>query len=253
MKLLVISDLHLGAGHHTDTFGWDTGEFIETVEHVISQYSIDRVVLNGDIYELYKFNYSEIEANHRDLVNYFRLRNFYYIRGNHDMINDFGETELDIENSKGQKIHIEHGHNADFFDGSAPGQAISRLVFKILKQLTRYEPLNRLYFKLVELDSQINHIPRRYSTAKYLKYALKLLTKYDMVVLAHTHKVEAHKVYYLNNKKRYLNCGSCSLGEFQGVVVDTESLKYQTIKLGSAKYQERKSELRELKKEELVS
>jgi hypothetical protein len=51
-----------------------------------------------------------------------------------------------------------------------------------------------------------------------------------MVILAHTHKLESHHTYYLNKKKRYLNCGSCSMGRFQGVVLDTETLDYELIK-----------------------
>lgn len=34
----------------------------------------------------------------------------------------------------------------------------------------------------------------------------------------------------LYKKKRYLNTGSCSLGRFQGIVLDTETLKYELIK-----------------------
>jgi predicted phosphodiesterase len=62
-------------------------------------------------------------------------------------------------------------------------------------------------------------------------YALKLLKKYDMVILGHTHKLESHKIYYLNNKKIYLNCGTCSLGRFQAIVVDTETFEYETVKI----------------------
>jgi predicted phosphodiesterase len=87
-----------------------------------------------------------------------------------------------------------------------------------------------IYFKIVAFEDQINHIPKSYNTIKYLSYALKLLKEHDMVILSHTHKLESHHTYYLNKKKRYLNSGSCSLGRFQGILMDTETLKYELIK-----------------------
>jgi len=53
-----------------------------------------------------------------------------------------------------------------------------------------------------------------------------------MVILGHTHKLESHKIYYLNQKKIYMNSGTCSLGRFQAVLVDTETLQHETIKMG---------------------
>jgi predicted phosphodiesterase len=85
--------------------------------------------------------------------------------------------------------------------------------------------------KILERVDEINHIPRKYNSYKYLKYALRLLRRYDVVILGHTHKLEAHKTYFLNKKKIYLNCGSCSLGRFQGIILDTESLEYELINL----------------------
>ena len=87
-----------------------------------------------------------------------------------------------------------------------------------------------IYFKIVKLEDEINHIPKKYNTIKYLTYALKLLKDHDVVILGHTHKIEAHHTYYLNQKKRYLNTGACSLGRFQAIIMDTETLKYEFIK-----------------------
>ena len=86
------------------------------------------------------------------------------------------------------------------------------------------------YFWIVGLEEQINYIPKKYNTIKYLTYALKLLKEHDVVILGHTHKLEAHHTYYLNNKKRYLNSGSCSLGRFQCIIMDTETLRYELRK-----------------------
>ena len=89
-----------------------------------------------------------------------------------------------------------------------------------------------IYFRIVAFQEHLYHIPKRYNTLKYLTYALRLLKEHDVVILAHTHKLESHHTYYLNKKKRYLNCGSCSLGRFEGIILDTETLSYDFIKKG---------------------
>lgn len=40
----------------------------------------------------------------------------------------------------------------------------------------------------------------------------------------------SHKTYYLSNKKLYINSGSCSMGRFQAVLLNTETLKHETLK-----------------------
>lgn len=229
MNILVISDLHIDACDSFGTFQWDECNFILQIEKVRERYDIDKVILNGDIYELLKYTYSEISAANGILMRYLIRNDFIYIRGNHDIVNRFGIESYDIINSSGQTIHIEHGHNADWFNGTRIGRTIGRFGFSILKSLSRSKSLMNIYFRIVAIEDQINHIPKRYNTLKYLTYALKLLKGYDVVILAHTHKLESHHTYYLNKKKRYLNCGTCSLGRFQGIILDTESLKYEMI------------------------
>jgi len=231
MNLLVISDLHIGKGDGFDTFGWNESEIISTLERIRLFMNIEQIILNGDIYELMKYSKEEIYEAYPRLVEYFRKKHFVYLKGNHDLLNDSGGMTFQITNSKGKKIHIEHGHNADFMNGTKLGRLLSNLGFKILKKLTANKKLLKIYRQIVEFDDQINRIPRRYDSVKYLHYALKLLKENDLVVFGHTHKIEVHKTYYLNSKKKYLNCGSCSLGRFQAVVIDTETLKYETIKL----------------------
>ena len=126
---------------------------------------------------------------------------------------------------------MEHGHNADFLNGTRLGRAISLLGFNILKRIMQYKWVEKIYFKAVEWDDQINRIPKKYNTFKYLNYALKLLRDYDVVIMGHTHKLESHKTYYFNSKKIYLNTGTCSLGRFQAIIFDTETLQYDSVKI----------------------
>lgn len=230
MNILVLSDLHIDTGDTFGTFQWDETDLIMQIERIRDLYSIKKVIFNGDTFELMKYTYDDIREANPALMNYFRDKDFVFIQGNHDIVNSFGVKHYQITNSLGQTIHIEHGHNADWFNGSRLGRTLSRFGFLLLKKLSHYKSLMKIYFKIVSFEEQINHIPKNYNTLKYLTYALKLLKEHDVVILAHTHKLESHHTYYLNQKKRYLNCGSCSLGRFQGIVMDTETLRYELIK-----------------------
>jgi predicted phosphodiesterase len=200
------------------------------IEGLRDVYNIEKVIFNGDVYELLKYRQEDIKKAHPVLMRYFTDNDFIFIKGNHDLVSDEGYDSYQITNSSGQIIHIEHGHTADWFNGSRLGRSVGRFGLLLLKKMSRYKFLMDIYFKIVAFEDQINHIPKNYNTLKYLTYARRLLRKYDVVILAHTHKLESHHTYYLNKKKRYLNCGTCSLGRFQGILMNTETLKYELIK-----------------------
>jgi predicted phosphodiesterase len=200
------------------------------IEGIRDIYNIDKVIFNGDIFELMKYTFEDIRKSNPVLMRYFEDTDFIFIRGNHDILNEKAVNYYQIKNSHDQLIHIEHGHNADWFNGSRTGRAIGKFGFSLLKKLSHHKSLMNIYFRIVAVQEQINHIPKSYNTIKYLTYALKILQKHDVVILGHTHKLESHHTYYLNKKKRYLNSGSCSLGRFQGILMETETLKYELIK-----------------------
>ena len=230
MKILVLSDLHIDTCDNFGTFQWDEMDLIMQIEGIRDLHNIDKVVFNGDIFELLKYRYEDIKKANPILMKYFRDNDFIFIKGNHDLVAEHSIDYYQITNSSGQIIHIEHGHTADWFNGSRIGRSIGRFGLSILKKMSNSKFLMDIYFKIVAFEDQINHIPKNYNTLKYLTYALKLLRKFDVVILAHTHKLESHHTYYLNKKKRYLNCGTCSLARFQGILMDTETLDYELIK-----------------------
>jgi predicted phosphodiesterase len=205
-------------------------DLIMQIEGVKDRYNVDKVIFNGDIFELQKYRYEEIVKANPILIRYFNDNDFIFIKGNQDLVNDSSVDHFQLTNSHDQSIHIEHGHKADWFNGSRIGRSIGEFGMSILKKLSYSQWMMGIYFKIVAFTDQIYLIPKSYDTLKYLTYALKLLHKHDVVILAHTHKLESHHTYYLNKKKRYLNSGSCSLGRFQGILMDTETLKYELIK-----------------------
>ncbi len=231
MNILVISDLHLGVNGKADIFHWNDEGFINILEDVQEHSNVEKIILNGDVYELYKHRREDIEKKHSKLLKYLRDKEAVFIKGNHDAIVEDSQINWTHVNSKGCRIHVEHGHNADFFNGTKFGRAIGHFLMVLLKLMCRIDFVNRIYLHIVKLDDEISRIPRRYNSYKYLNYALKLLKKNDVVILGHTHKMEIHKTWHFNSKKRYLNCGSCSMGRFHGIVLNTETLRYETVKI----------------------
>jgi predicted phosphodiesterase len=230
MNILVISDLHIDTRDNFGMFQWNEMEFVAQVEKLREIYSVDKIILNGDIFELLKYSYEEIKKAYPVLISYISGKDFVLIKGNHDKVNGFGITHFQITNSKGQTIYIEHGHKVDWFNGTKFGNGLGKTGLFLLKLLSGSNGIMKAYLKLVFNLEQIDKIPKRYNTLKYLTYALKLLKEHDVVILSHTHKLESHHTYYLNKKKRYLNSGSCSLGRFEGIILNTETLRYELIK-----------------------
>lgn len=230
MNLFILSDLHIDTNDQFGIFKWDELDFIRQLEQIRSIHKIDKVIFNGDIFELMKYRLEDIKRANKVIFEYFNDQDFIFIKGNHDIVSETGLDRYKIMNSKGQVIHIEHGHNADWMNGTKPGRALGRMGFALLKLFTHFKPMMDIYLKTVAFNDQIHHIPKKYNTIKYLSYSLRLLKENDVVVLGHTHKLESHHTYYLNRKKRYLNSGSCSMGRLQGIVLNTETLEYEMIK-----------------------
>lgn len=230
MKMFVVSDLHIADNKALGTFGWSQNGFIEKMEEIRKRHSIDKVILNGDIFDLYKSNYKDIAARNKKLVSYLQGINSVFIKGNHDQALPFGQDYYGIINSRGEKIYIEHGHQGDFINGTAVGRFIGNLFYRFLKLLVRLPFTRALYFNCLAHDEGFKG-HGKYNAYKYLRHAVKLLRKYDVVILGHTHKIEIHNTYWLNDHKRYFNSGSCSFGRFQGIVLDTETLEHSTIRI----------------------
>ena len=87
MKILVVSDLHLGNGSKSDDFGY--GEALVEREQkfldFIKTQNPDRVYLNGDTYELWQSRWKKVKKVHEKLISVFE-NDPKYIRivGNHD-------------------------------------------------------------------------------------------------------------------------------------------------------------------------
>ncbi len=121
MNILVLSDLHIDTCDNFGTFQWDEMDLIMQIEGFRDIHNIKKVIFNGDIFELLKYRYDDIRKANPILMRYFSDNDFIFIKGNHDVMAEDGTDHYQITNSSGQIIHIEHGHNADWFNGSRLG------------------------------------------------------------------------------------------------------------------------------------
>ena len=228
MKLLILSDLHLDTGDRFSTSDWTSERFIRKIDLIIALYGIDKVVLNGDVFDMINSPMKAIEHAQRDTMTYLKNIGAIFVQGNHDIGYADGLRELVIENSRGATIRIEHGHKAEIFNGTKPGRVFVRVLMKAMKLLTKWNRLHNRYHKEVLIDDAVCGKPA-YRSSDCFKYAHKLLRTNDVVVLGHTHRLEESISYYGDDRKIYLNCGSCTKGKFQGVILDTESLRYELL------------------------
>ncbi len=142
------------------------------IEGIRDIYAIDKVIFNGDVFELVKYTYDEIKKANPVLMRYFADNDFVFIRGKHDIISEFSVDHLDITNSQGQTIDIEHGHKADWINGTRFGRGIGKLALTLLKKMSQSKYMMNLYFRLIALEDEINYIPKKYNTIKYLEHML---------------------------------------------------------------------------------
>lgn len=228
MHLFIISDLHLSDGRSLCTFGWRQDAFIEAMDAIREQHAIDRVVLNGDVFDLYTSKYRNIANHNWKLVDYLAVIDAIFIKGNHDRALGQAREFCSIVNSRGEKIHIEHGHRADVLNGTRLGRGLGRVFFHLLRSASRFSRPCAWYFGYVH-RMEARKDRRTRNSNRHFRYASKLLRYNDVVVLGHTHKIEVRQADTGNGRKRYFNSGSCSLGRMQGIVLDTETLEHAAI------------------------
>ncbi|URA09786.1 metallophosphoesterase [Thermospira aquatica] len=226
MKILVLSDWHLDAKDALGWFGWEEDAFLARLEEVVTHYQPDKIILNGDVFELYRYRKSDIAQAYPGIFRFFQRHSVIFIRGNHDSISHTGLDFYEIHHGE-RKILILHGHQADFLNGNSVMRALVSLGMKILRLLSYNEWVRQRY---LDIYSRIDTKPldyRRQNDFKYLFYAMKLLDRhYDAVIMGHTHQQEDIVFYHRGKKKYYLNSGTCTRGRFQAIIVDIENWEY---------------------------
>ena len=203
MKILAISDLHIGDGSKADDFG-HRGRDHQFISWVKS-FKADMIIVVGDLYELWQFKSQAIRNAHYILVKYIE-NNCYHIRGNHDY-QLMGPLSKKITTKSGKKILFSHGFQNDKMMTSP----FTRLAIWGITWLERILPW-------IDNDNSYKKNRKKSRIQKYTKrYADKMLKRYDIVVCGHTHRQGVTS----KDGKVYANCGTCVNHRQEGILINT--------------------------------
>lgn len=226
MKVLVLSDLHIGDGSAADKNTWNDDDFIFQIEKAKQGFGVDKVILLGDTLELHVFFDSEIvSGEHTKMVNYLlNSPDIILLRGNHDSELTQYKKALAVDN-----VLFMHGDLADISSLRFIQVLSTWWNIKVLRFLYRKNPEKLRKYLLRIVGTYSNGYRANANTLYYLKYALRWLNKYDMVVMGHTHQMQNVNLFYNGKKKIYLNTGT-SLDHLECFIIDTQTLDYKIIR-----------------------
>ncbi len=218
VDIVVISDTHLG------TYGCHANELFQYLNSI----DPDKIILNGDIIDVWQFNKKYFPSQHMNVLNKFlefitEGKEVYYITGNHDevfrkftgfQLGNFQIVNKVILNINGYKTWFFHG---DVFD----------ITMKHSKWLAKLG--GKGYDLLILLNRFINKIlvsfgKEKLSLSKKIKNSVKSAVKFidnfeqtalqiaeqhdfDTVVCGHIHKPCIKKVEVNKRNIMYLNSG----------------------------------------------
>jgi len=229
VKIAVISDLHLGPGGVTDSFGHDDGEFLKFLRFL--EHNFERIVLLGDIWETlagrrYGNPVAELAAvrhAHAEIARRFARAPYTYIHGNHDLVTGSLEAapeELAIE-ADGTRVLFTHGHHYDVIIRKALW--LSELGVWVGGWIRRlgWSPLYRILTRLDGVRGG-QHVDGESSGFQRWAVGVAGMRSADVVVTGHTH----HAARTEHGRRLFLNSGSCSEGKTSFVSLDTRSGRY---------------------------
>jgi len=218
IEILVLSDIHLG------TFGCNAKELLNYLKSI----KPDRVILNGDIIDIWQFKKRYWPKSHMKIVKHIigwvsQGVEVHYITGNHDeMLRKFDGFEMGTLSIKNKLVLELGGKKAWFFHGD---------VFDVTMQHSKW--LAKLgaigYDLLILINAFVNFVcislgKDKISLSKRIKDKVKgavkfindfekvatdigMIKGYDYVICGHIHQPEI-KSYSKNNKTTlYLNSG----------------------------------------------
>jgi predicted phosphodiesterase len=224
MQIAVISDLHLGPGDPSDSFGHDDATFGRFLDRLESNF--ERIILLGDIWEtltstrLYDLREGLRRAKeaHPSLASRFEKNQYEYVHGNHDWISrevDASPSEMLID-ADGLRLVFTHGHHHDFLVRRA------RWVSECSVWLggwARRLGLGALYRVGYDIDAWLSKPKLGPTLDSFQRWAFGLarLRAADVVVTGHTHVPHLER----SQGRVFLNSGTCSEGHLTYLSIDT--------------------------------
>lgn len=236
----LISDLHLGDGARADNFRQSRAEqpLLRFLDMVAQRGK--RLIINGDLFELWKFDLPICLKMYRRILSKLRQISeqgleIIYIFGNHDFDLSYLQHLFSfiVESwDFGHYLHIEHGHRFDRDSGT---------IWKIRQAAVWLVAWAERWFDRnidLRLDRALQryHIfqpktpaSRRYrgTLIEYEKEVAKMLARYQMVILGHTHKP---MLKYLQPTGIYANSGTWIAGRRDYIFIDGDRILLSEFK-----------------------
>lgn len=211
MRILIISDIHLGDGTPADDFCLNADALIQGEKLIafIEAQNPDEIYFNGDIFELWQHRKKKIKKAHGPLIEFIMNDpRSVVLKGNHDYKLTGALTHSFLMN--GKKILISHG----FQNNPMMTSWFSRALCWILGIIERtFNPkVDTVYRRF------INSLANTQVVAKTREYAEEQLKDYDIVVCGHTHKLLKEQL----TDGIYANSSCCINGRLEGVLLETE-------------------------------
>lgn len=231
MRIAVISDLHLGAGDASDSFGHRDGEFLRFLRFLEDNF--ERIVLLGDIWETltprrfgaYDESLREAREAHPLLAERFERPRYTYVHGNHDMIAgaSLGARDALRIDADGTRLLFTHGHHHDFLIRHAFW--LPKLGVWLGAWLRRMG-LSAAYRLFDGLDRWRAGTHLDPGSCSFQRWAIDLARDEgaDVIVTGHTHIATRAE----HGSRLFLNSGSCSEGRFTFSSIDTRAGTYAT-------------------------
>jgi predicted phosphodiesterase len=234
MRLAVLSDLHLGEGGPSDSFGHDDAEFLAFLRRIEADH--ERIVLLGDVWETLTSSrlgdaagaLARARAHHRELAARFRRPAYAYVHGNHDWVaaREGVPSELRIA-ANGVRVLFTHGHEQDLLVRRF--RWLSELGVWLGAHLRRVG-LASLYRAAQRLDVGRERVSIDPAACDFQRWAIDLARtrEADVVVTGHTHVATRGE----HGDRLFLNSGTCSEGQRSFLSIDTATGRYDVIREG---------------------
>ena len=230
MHIAVISDLHLGPGGLTDSFGHDDHTFLRFLRYLESNF--ERIVLLGDIWETLTgprlgdpaASLAAARNAHPEIARRFTTAKYSYVHGNHDLIAGDADRvpEKLLLRTDHASVLFTHGHHHDLLIRRA--RWLSELGVWLGAWLLRLR-LSPLYRVFNAVDMSRSAAAQGGAGSSFQRWALGLARSHetDIVVTGHTHVAQRSEI----GDRLFLNSGSCADGRYSFAALDTRAGHYQ--------------------------
>lgn len=237
MQIAVISDLHLGAGDRSDSFGHSDEHFSNFLDQLESDF--DRIVLLGDIWETLTSYcpFDSVEGlrrareAHASLARRLLGPKYVYVHGNHDLVAariDRAPSEWVLD-SDGVRLVFTHGHHHDWLIRRARWLSESFVWLGAWARRFGFEAAYRFGYWL---DAWLSKPTEELALDSFTTWALQFaeLHSADVVITGHTHVASS----VLHRDQLYLNSGTCCEGRWSYLALDTKAGQYDVCEVRSA-------------------